>query len=96
LQNQKQPTACLISEIKNSSDEQLYDRTEEMNEVITVGKDNIHDGQDFLPTDVSIGNLEESLQSSLTESFPEIQGKTSLKVSDDKEIKKIATSKNDL
>jgi len=96
LQNQKEPTECLISEIKNSLNEQLYDTTEELNEIITIGQDNIHDGQDFLPTDVSVGNLEISLQSSLTESFPEIQGKTSPKVSDDKEIEKIATSKNDL
>ena len=67
-----------------------------MNEIITVGQDNIHDGQDFLLTDVSIGNLEESLQRSSIESYPKMQGKILLKVSNDKEIEKIATSKNDL
>jgi len=45
---------------------------------------------------VNIVNLEESLQSSSKGSFPKIQGKTSPKVSKDKEIEKIATSENDL
>ena len=77
-------------------DEQLCGPSEELNESITVSQDNIHDGQDFLLTDVSMGNLEESLQSSLIESSPKIQGKTLPKVSNDKEIEKIATSENDL
>jgi len=96
LQNQKEPTECLISGVKNPPDEQPYGTSEELNEIITVGQDNIHDGQDFLLTDVSIGNLEESLQSSSIESFPKNQGKISPMVSNDKEIEKIATLKNDL
>jgi len=66
-QNKKEPTECLISEVKNPSGEQLYGPSEELNEIITVGQDNINDGQDFLLTDVNIVNLEESLQNSLTE-----------------------------
>ena len=45
---------------------------------------------------MSIRSLEESLQSSSIESFPKTQGKILPKVSNDKEIKKIVTSKNDL
>ena len=67
MQNQKEHTECLISEVKNSSSEQPYGTSEELNEVITAGQDNIHDGQDFLLTDVNIVNLEESLQSSSIE-----------------------------
>jgi len=95
LQNQKETTEGLISEEENPSDEQMYVALEEMKESITVGQDNIHDGQDFLPTDMNIVNLEESLQSSLIETFPQTQGKTSLKVSVDNANERIATSKED-
>jgi len=41
-----------------------------LKEIITAGQDNIQDpGQDFLPMNVNIVNLEESLQSSLKGSF---------------------------
>ena len=43
LQNQKEPTECLISEVKNPSGEQPYGPSEELNEIITVSQDNIHD-----------------------------------------------------
>jgi len=95
LQINKEPAECLISEVKNSSGEQPCGTSEELNDIITIGQDNIHDGQDFLLTDVNIVNLEESLQSSSIEKVPKSQGKTSPKVSNDKEIEKIATLKND-
>ena len=95
LQNQKEPTESLISEVKNPLDEQLHGPSEESNKNITEDQDNIHDGQDFLLTNVTLVNLEESLQSSLIEKVPNSQGKTSPKVSNDKKTKRTATSKND-
>jgi len=96
LQNQKEPTERLISEVKNLSYKQSCGTSEELTESINASQNNIHDGQDSLLTDVSNGNLEESLQSSSIESFPKTQGKTSLKISNDEKSKKIATSKKDL
>jgi len=89
LPDQKERTECLISEANNPLNEQPYGASEEFNKIITVGQDNIHDGQDFLLTDVNIVNLEESLQSPSIESSPKIQGKTSLKVSNDKKPREL-------
>ena len=93
LQNQKEPTVRLISEVKNPLDEQPYGPSEGSNKNLTVGQDNIRDGQDFLLMNVNLVNLKESLQSSSTEKVPKSTGKTSTKVRKDKEIEKGTTSK---
>ena len=47
-------------DVKDPLDEHPHGPPKELNEIITVSQDNIHDGQDFLLTGVDIGNLEES------------------------------------
>jgi len=49
-----------------------------------------------LLADLNVGNLEEFLQSFSTEKFPEIQSKTSLKVSDDNTIEKMVVLNDEL
>jgi len=94
-QNKKEPTECLILEVKNPSGEQPYGPSEELNEIITVCQDNIHDGQDFLLMDVNIVNLEESLQNSLTEKVSKTQDKISPIVGNDKKVEKLVILKRD-
>ena len=91
LQNQKEPTERAISEVENPLDEQPHGPSEESNKNLTVDQDKIHDGQDFLPMNVNLINLEKSLQSSLIEEVPKNPGKASTKVSKNKEIEEIAT-----
>jgi len=80
LQNQKEPIECLISEVKNPSDEQPQGPSEESNKNHAVDQDKIHDGQDSPLMNVNFVNMEESLQSSLMEKVPKSLGKTSPKV----------------
>jgi len=96
LPNQKKLTEGLIWEVKDTLDEHPHGSSEELKEIITISQGNIHDGQDFLLTDVSIVNLEESLQSSLTDKVSKTQGKTSPKVSNDKKVERIVILNNDL
>ena len=95
LQNQKGPTVRLISEVKNPLDEQPYGPSEGSNKNLNVNQDNIRDGQDFLLMNVNLANPEESLQDTSIEKAPKSAGKTSTKVSTDKEIEKNATSRKD-
>ena len=96
LQNQKEPTERAISEVENPLDEQPHGPSEESHKNLTVDQDKIHDGQNFLPINVNLINLEESLQSSLVEKVPKSPGKISMKVSKNKEIEEIVTSNKSL
>jgi len=96
LQNQKEPTERAISEVENPLDEQPHGPSKESHKNLTVDQDKIHEGQDFLPMNVNFINLEESLQRSLIEKVPKSPGKTSTKVSKNKEIEEIATSNKSL
>jgi len=96
LQDQKEPNEGLILEEKDPSDEQVRSSSEESDETIVLGQDNIHDRHEFLFTDVNIENMEESLQTSLIEQFSKTQGKISPMVSNNNKIERLVTSKKDL
>jgi len=96
LQNQKEPIERTITDVENPLDEQPHDPPEESNKNFAIDQDKIHDGQDFLPVNVNLINLEESLQSSLIEKVPKCPGKTSTKVSKNKEIEENTTSNKSL
>jgi len=94
--NQKAPIENPISQTKDPVDEQPHNLINELNELLTENQDNIQDDQDSLLADLNVGNLEEFLQSFSTEKFPEIQSKTSLKVSDDNTIEKMVVLNDEL
>jgi len=75
LQNQKEPTERTISYIENTLDEQPHDSSAESNKNLAIDQDKIHDGQDFLPINVNLINLEEYLQNSMIEKVPKSPGK---------------------
>jgi len=75
LQNQKERTVRLISEVKKPLEEQPHGPLEGSHENLTEDQDNNCDEQDFLLMNVNLVNPEESLQSSLIEKVPKIQVK---------------------
>jgi len=85
-----------ISEVEKPLDEQPHGPSEESDKNLAVDQDKIHDRQDFLPMNVNLINPQESLQSSLIEKVPNSPGKSSTKVSKNKEIEKIAASNKGL
>jgi len=95
LQDQKEPTESSVLEVKDPLAEQPSGPSKELNEIITVGQDNIYDGQDFLLTDVNIVKLEESLQNSSPEPFSQTQDKVLPMVNNDKEVEKIVILSNE-
>ena len=96
LQNQKEPTERTISDVENTLDEQPHDPSTESNKNLPIDQDKINDGQDFVPINVNIINLDESLQSSLIENVPKNPGITSTKVNKNKGIEEIATANKSL
>jgi len=74
-QNQKEPTERTISDVENALDEQSHDPSAESNKNLATDQDIIHDEQGFLPMNVNLINLEESLQNSLIKKSQKIQEK---------------------
>ena len=58
LQNHKEPTERTISDVENTLDEQPHDPSAESNKNLAIDQDKIHDGQDFLPINVNLLNLD--------------------------------------
>jgi len=58
LQNRKEPTIRTMSDVENKLDEQPHDPSAESNKNLAIDQDKIHDGQDFLPINVNLLNLD--------------------------------------
>jgi len=91
LQNQRGIEKGSILGVKDPLDVQLWDISEKLKETATTSQDNIHDGQVISLTEMNIGNWEGFLQNSSIDQIPKIQGSTSWKISNDREVEKNVT-----